>query len=90
VGIHGAWRRYRAPRSAHLLNGSYSLTDGSFRGEQYSPSIDTFDPPGKNWVEMAKDEPAPDGQPKVMMIMTGPDVRRTLTQHFSGKRLGTE
>ena len=90
VGIHGGWRRYRAPRSAHLLNGSYSLTDGSFRGEQYSPSIDRFDPPGKHWIEMTNDETTPEGQGRVLMIMRGPDVRRTLREHFSGKRLGTD
>ncbi len=51
--IIGRWKKYRAKSEATLLNGSYCVSDGSFMGTQYGPSIDTWgEHPGDAWEEL--------------------------------------
>jgi hypothetical protein len=47
------WKWYRAILEATLLNGSYCLSDETFRGTIIGPTIDTQGPhPGKDWIEI--------------------------------------
>jgi hypothetical protein len=51
--LMGLWKKYRAPIEAILVNGSYCVSDSSFKGDMVGPSIDTQgDHPGKDWVEI--------------------------------------
>ena len=48
-----SWVRYRGRRDAHLLNGTYCLSDERFSGALTCPSIDLHGPhPGEGWEEI--------------------------------------
>jgi hypothetical protein len=50
IQVIGNWKLYRARTEASLLNGSYCLTDNSFKGEMVGPAIDTQGShPGEQW-----------------------------------------
>ena len=50
IQVIGIWKLYRARTEASLLNGSYCLTDNSFKGEMVGPAIDTQGShPGEQW-----------------------------------------
>lgn len=52
VRLGGRWRTWVAKAEAHLLNGTYSLTDGQFVGTQTGPVVDTWGiHPGPDWTE---------------------------------------
>ncbi len=87
VSLEGKWRIYRAKLEAHLLNGTYSFTEGQFSGSQTSPWIDRLGPdPGPGWELI-------DGPPASLQVGTGVvflfagDVERQLAELFRGKRL---
>lgn len=53
VALHCRYRIFRARLEFTLLNGSYNLTNESFVGGQYSPSIDTMSSdPGPGWEQI--------------------------------------
>lgn len=57
VGIRNKWSVFAADYNAHLVNGSYSFTEGEFRGSIASPSIDTHSMhPGDGWNLSSLDE----------------------------------
>lgn len=59
VTLRLSWTRYRGRLDAHLLNGSYCLTDDRFRGSQTGPWIDTRGThPGEGWEELVEDTSA--------------------------------
>ena len=50
IVIKGSWKIYRGKIEAHLVNGSYSLTSGDFKGQQIGPVIDLHnETPGPGW-----------------------------------------
>jgi hypothetical protein len=50
LSLHGMWRFYRAKLCGHLINGTYSFTEGTFVGSQTSPCVDMVGPePGPGW-----------------------------------------
>ena len=54
--IVAIWKKYKAHVEATLLNGSYCISNNSFRGSFTGPWIDTQNThPGDAWVEI--DEP---------------------------------
>ncbi|OVE82250.1 hypothetical protein BVY04_01480 [bacterium M21] len=54
------WRRYSARQQFILLNGSYSVSDGGFKGEIQTPYIDMQGAhPGEGWEEISEEEYAP-------------------------------
>lgn len=58
---------FRAKTEWYLLNGSYSVTDKSFRGSQATPSLDMNGiHPGPGWEEVAE---IPDQMPKPCIAM---------------------
>jgi hypothetical protein len=51
--VIGKWKAFRARSEASLFEGSYCLTNGSFRGTQVGPSIDTWgEHPGEHWEQL--------------------------------------
>lgn len=54
LSIIGRWRRYRSRVEAVILNGSYCVSNGSFKGELAGPVIDTQGEfPGDAWTEIS-------------------------------------
>lgn len=51
--LQSSWTAFRAKLESWLVNGSYSLTDGDFKGSISSPSIDTWSShPGPGWEQV--------------------------------------
>lgn len=51
------WRRFRAKYEACLLDGSYEMIEGNFKGVQFAPVLSLKDPyPGPGWEEVHADE----------------------------------
>lgn len=46
IGLDFRWRVYRARVEGHMLDGSYSFTEGNFVGRQRSPVVDLQAEPG--------------------------------------------
>jgi hypothetical protein len=87
VVVRGGWRRFRARREAHLVDGSYCLTDGNFAGKQTTPALDATGELSADWVEMAPDEQAQDSAISVVAVYHGADAREGLRRALAGKRL---
>jgi hypothetical protein len=87
VRITCKWNRYRAPVNAHLISGSYSVTDGHFVGQQASPAFDTWDPPGKWWEKITEGEEVTPGESNMALIILGPYIKKALLHAFGGKLL---
>lgn len=80
VTIIGRWKKYRAKSEATLLNGSYCVSDGSFRGTQYGPSIDTWgEGPGDAWEELPVTEFSLPMN-SALAILSGTDVSDVLRE----------
>jgi hypothetical protein len=74
------WACYRARQEAVLVNGSYSISNEAFRGEQYGPSIDTqADDPGPGWEIFSGQSPSPSANVMAICLL-GPDIRVGLPQ----------
>jgi hypothetical protein len=87
LSLHGKWRFYRAKLEGHLLNGTYSFTEGTFFGSQSSPCVDMLGPePGPGWERVVD---APDKlEPGIgMVILKGGQVKELILKNFAGKRL---
>lgn len=87
ISIDGIWKVYKGKLEAHLLNGTYSFTENLFAGSQTSPSIDMKGShPGPGW-ELVAEHPTC-LQPGVgMAILKGGNIRESLLEHFTGKKL---
>ncbi len=80
VSVGGSWRKYRARSEAILLSGSYCVTDGSFKGTQVGPSIDTWGVDlGHAWQEIF-DEDIRLSSSLCVTILSGSDVRGVLRE----------
>lgn len=89
MSIMGRWKKYRGRSEATLLNGSYSVSDGSFRGTQYGPSIDTWgEHPGVGWEELqSTDFSLPLNS--VMTILSGTDMKWLLRENIGSSSIGS-
>ena len=57
VGLTGWWEIYRMRQESCLINGSYCYSNGSFRGNVCSPSIDTWSAhPGPGWQRVERSQ----------------------------------
>jgi hypothetical protein len=87
LSLHGKWRFYQAKLQGHLLNGTYSFTEGTFFGSQASPWVDTVGPePGPGWEHVVD---TPDQlEPGIgLVILKGGQIKELILEHFGGKRL---
>lgn len=85
--VMGRWKTYRARSEATLLNGSYCVSNGSFRGTQSGPSIDTWsEHPGDAWEEL---QSACSSLPlnSALAILWGTDVSRVLSEKLGSSPL---
>lgn len=59
LGVRCEWAIYRARTEAWLVNGSYSFTEGEFKGGFSSPCIDTWSfEPGPGWERIDEEHVA--------------------------------
>jgi hypothetical protein len=87
LSLHGMWRFYRAKLCGHMINGTYSFTEGNFIGSQSSPSVDMVGPePGPGW-ERVVDVPARLEPGIAIFILKGGGIKELVLEHFWGKRL---
>ena len=85
--VVGGWKWYGARSEAILLDGSYCLSDGSFRGSLYGPAIDTRgDHPGEAWVEI--DAPDVTSTSNMCVAVLQADVKAVLREKFGPKAVG--
>jgi len=82
VQVWGRWTWYRARSEATLLDGSYCLSDGSFKGSQSGPMISLRDKhPGPSWVEVTDRDLVPPAN-RITAIRCSGDVRTALRQSY--------
>jgi hypothetical protein len=87
VTVGSYWKKYRARTEATLLQGSYCLTNSSFKGTMVGPSIDTWGESfGDAWEEL-KDSDVPTSSNFVLAIMSGSDVRIILREKLGDSPL---
>jgi Restriction endonuclease len=80
IKVMGRWKRYKTQIEAILLNGSYCLTDGSFKGDIIGPSIDTQgEHPGGAWTEIIDTDYALPLN-RVLIILSKGDIRSALRE----------
>jgi len=85
IRVSGRWKRYRARTEAILLEGSYCLSGGSFRGRLIGPAVDVIsDHPGEGWVELADNDPAPSSSVVITLLNRG-GVRTALREEYGPK-----
>jgi len=76
------WSRYRARVEAHLIDGSWCLSSGSFRGKISVPPISMKDThPGEGWTEISDADLALPAR-SALAIRYAPDVKRTLREEI--------
>ena len=81
------WKWYRARLEATLLNGSYCLSDETFRGTMMGPSIDMRCPhPGEAWTEITDRNFAMPAN-RVIVILTEGNLKDTLRESLGSKVL---
>lgn len=79
------WRRYRARTEAVLLNGSYCLWDGSFRGTLATPSVDLRSGhPGAGWEEISSSD-VPADSSRIVIALCSPNLEDSLRQAIGEK-----
>jgi hypothetical protein len=90
INVVGKWKRYRARLEAHLLNGSYSLANESFKGSIAGPSIDIRSShPGESWTEVT-DAGFILPQNRILWILYLGNVQETLQAGLGLKPLRSE
>lgn len=73
VEVRGAWKVFKGRTEAHLLDGSYCFTDGTFAGGRSTPIVDTkAADPGPGW-ELLVDPPEHLPIDSVVMFKCGGD-----------------
>lgn len=86
VVVTGMWKFYRAKVDAYLLNGSYSLTSGEFKGQIATPWLDLSSTnPGPGWEPL--DEAPDDLTNTVMLVPYGPDAERLLRESLGPQKI---
>ena len=81
------WVKYRARQEAHLIKGSYCLSDGSFTGSIFGPPVDTqSEDPGDNWVEINDEEGLLVKNAAIMILYKG-DMEAALRNIIGSKPL---
>ena len=87
LDFKGLWRIYQGNLEAYLLNGSYSLTSGEFKGSQSTPVIDTHGPyPGPGWT-LLKTIPKNIKHNCVNMILSGSNVKNALVVNIGKNKI---
>lgn len=87
IRVLGHWKRYRARLEATLLDGSYCVSDESFRGSQAGPWIDVKGAhPGESWTEVADGDFALPSN-RVIIIRAAGDVKTALREGYGSKSL---
>jgi len=83
------WTIYEAKLEAYLIDGSYSITSGDFKGRQIIPSIDRFgEGPGPGWQPLDK-RPENVKRPFVQCILFKPDVENSLREYLGPKPISS-
>lgn len=86
IQFGGSWCVYRGNIEAHLLDGSYNVTEGRFTGSQIGPAIDMQGPhPGPGWT--LTDTPPEELTPKMCVMYLTCDARERLLHHFGSTDL---
>lgn len=90
--IVGRWKFFRAITEAHIVNGSYEVTGGDFKGSFTTPWIDRFDPNlGPGW-EVLPEPPVIAGDYAILVLRIA-DIRPQLIDSLGnvpvGAKLGT-
>lgn len=71
--VQVGWKTFRAKIEAFLINGSYSITDSNFVGNQIGPAINIIDShPGPDWEEV--DVKQMDQSPNVLSMLIHPNT----------------
>ena len=87
IRVDALWKCFRAKLEAHLLNGSYCLSNASFLGTISGPSIDTWSPhPGPGWEEV-QDKSAVPSNAVVMTRLRSSGVRQALQRNLGDQLL---
>ncbi len=85
IQVWGRCKRYRARLEATLLDGSYCLSDESFRGSQTGPSIDVKSAhPGESWTEITDKDFVPPSN-RIVAFLSGGDVETALREGYGPK-----
>jgi hypothetical protein len=87
IQVLGRWKQYRARLEATLLNGSYCLSDNSFKGSQRGPWIDVKSAhPGESWTEITDRNFDPPSN-RIIAILSRGDVKTALREGYGPKAL---
>ena len=87
LSLEGKWRLYRSKLEASLLQGTYSFTENRFVGTSFTPWIDMKgEEPGPGW-EVLNPE-TPEIQRGLVVVTLYADIRRTLTEDYSARKVG--
>jgi hypothetical protein len=74
------WKAWRGRLEAHLLNGSYCISNGKFAGSMTTPIISLTGPsPGPGWDPIDLTE-VPDGKPMVQAYLYAGGVKQELRE----------
>ena len=84
--VFGRWKTYRAKSEATLLNGSYSLSNSSFRGSMTLPAIDTWGENLEQWQEIPRQDVQPLSK-SVLSVLYGGDVKAVLEEEVGSNTL---
>ncbi|MGZ8845813.1 MAG: restriction endonuclease [Pyrinomonadaceae bacterium] len=84
--VFGRWKTYRAKFEAILLNGSYSLSNPSFKGTITGPSIDTWGEHLEAWQEIPREDVQISSN-CVFAILHGSDIRAVLPERLGSSPL---
>ena len=82
------WNVYRGKLEAHLLDGSYSITSGDFKGLQIGPVISLRGGPGPGW-ELLEGRPSIESPGVVTAILTHGEatIREALMKNLGPRAL---
>ena len=82
IGIGGCWQGFEAKLEACLINGSYSLTEGDFKGSFTTPPVDTqATNPGPGWRKLEQ-MPTQIKPPTVVCIRYGGNVAESILEKY--------
>jgi hypothetical protein len=84
IGLDFRWRVYRARLEGHMLDGTYSFTEGSFFGRQQGPVVDLKEGPGPGW-ELITNPPTKIMPQTGVIVLQGADVRKQLVEALGTK-----
>jgi hypothetical protein len=80
------WKKFQSKPNFPLLNGSYCVTSGEFRGTETSPPIAIVDLPSPEyWDELSENPIATTGQKNFLFTRNSASIISSLRQQLSGK-----